>query len=44
MIRLAIVATLSLAVAGAWIFGAMRVAESIVRTQQQQIQTIESNQ
>ena len=43
MIRLAIVATLALAVSLAWIYGAMRVAESIARNQQQQIQTIESN-
>lgn len=44
MIRLALIAALSLAVTFAWIYGAMRTAERIARAQQKQIHAIESNQ
>lgn len=44
MIRLSLIAALSIALTFAWIYGAMRTAERIARNQQQQIHTIESNQ
>lgn len=44
MMRLALIAALSLAIAWTLCYGAMRTAERIARSQQQQIHAIESRQ